>query len=570
MEGNKYDQKLRKMSRQPLRYVAIFLLLLINLEDAFANPRYFILFNDKANSPFSINKPTGFLSERAISRRARQKIQITENDLPVNPSYLSALRQTGALVIFESRWFNGAVVEATADQLDAIKKLSFYKGIELNLPIANLTTRSPGVARIGSLNEKFATNDVPDYGRMRDQLALLGIEQLHQRGLRGENMIIAVFDNGFIGANERDFFKPIFEEKRLLDSYNFLTRQSNVFTTGTHGHNVLSFIAAYKPGTVVGAAFKATFALYTTESDQFESPYEEVTWLMAAERADSLGVDVINSSLGYYDFAGEFNTPAYNYPYKSMDGKTTIISKAARFATRKGILVVNAAGNEGNNKDWKYIMAPADVDSVLSVGATDYMRNYAPLSSIGPNAIGQQKPDIAAVGLGAIYGNASGGASSGSGTSYASPQIAGLAAVLWQAYPTLTAQQIITALKKSGHQAAKPDNFLGYGVPDVKRAEASILNEIPVLGVEPGGLRFIVLSPNPAQERLTLDFPAYLVGRKVNISIVQPNGTTISNAATTIQNKLTVDITNLKSGIYILHINTKDQSRSFKFLRTQG
>jgi serine protease AprX len=556
------------MSKQLFRLVTIFLPLISSMCAVNASPRYLLLFKDKANSPFSISKPTDFLSDRAISRRAKQGIQINESDLPVNPAYINAIKQTGALVIFPSRWFNGVVLEATNAQLEEIQKLPFYKGIELNLPIANLTTKSPGIERIGAVTEKFATNEELDYGRMREQLALLGIDQLHQRSLRGENMLIAVFDNGFAGANERDFFKHIFDEKRLVDSYNFHTRQANVFASGTHGHNVLSFIAAYKPGTVIGAAFKASFALYTTENDLVESPYEEVTWLIAAERADSLGVDVINSSLGYYEFEREFNTPAYNYPYSSMDGKTTIISRAARYASRKGMLVVNAAGNQGNNAAWKYILAPADVDSVLSVGATDYMRNYASLSSIGPNAAGQQKPDVAAVGQGAIFGNASGGASSGNGTSYASPQIAGLAAVLWQAYPTLTAQQIMDALKKSGHQAAKPDNKLGYGVPDVKRAEAIIQAESPVLSIEKEGLHAIVLSPNPAQDLLMLEFPSHLVGKKGDIAIILPNGKLLSNSSETIRTQVTVNTSHLEAGLYILRLQIKKQVRSFKFLKS--
>jgi serine protease AprX len=557
------------MSIQPIRLATIFFLLMLSIAGATATPRYLVLFKDKANSPFSISKPTDYLSQRSVAKRARQGIPINESDLPVNPAYIQAIKQTGAQVVFPTRWFNGAVVEATTAQLDDIKKLPFYKGIELNLPIANLTTQSPGVVRIGAVTEKFATNEELDYGRMRDQLALLGIDQLHQRSLRGENMLIAVFDNGFAGANDRDFFKHIFEEKRLVDSFNFLSRQPNVFTTGDHGHNVLSLIAAYKPGTVIGAAFKASFALYTTESDLFEAPYEEVTWLMAAERADSLGVDVINSSLGYNKFAREFDTPAYNYPYSSMDGKTTIISRAARIATRKGMLVVNAAGNEGSNEAWKFILAPADVDSVLTVGATDYMRNYASLSSIGPNAANQLKPDVAAVGLGTIIGNAAGGASSGRGTSYASPQIAGLAAVLWQAYPTLTAQEIISALKRSGHQAASPDNRLGYGVPDVKRAEAIIQAESLVLGTEKDGLHGIMLSPNPAYDRVTLNFPGHMVGKKVESAIISLNGTTLSKALETIQSQNSITTSHLNPGLYILRIQIKEQVRSFKFLKSE-
>jgi serine protease AprX len=552
-----------------IRYVLsviLFYCLGLNCSFGQSNPRYFVLFKDKASSPFTVNKPSEYLSARAIARRNRQNIPVTQNDFPVNPSYIAAVKQTGALAIFPSRWFNGLVVEASASQLEAIKKLSFYKGIELNLPIANLTSKSPGVERIAASESKLETTVDIDYGKMRDQLALLGVDQLHQKGFHGENMLIAVFDNGFVKANEIDYFKPIFDDKRLTDSYNFLTRTSNVYATGDHGRAVLSIIAANKPGTLVGPAFKANFALYTTESDLIESPYEEVTWLMAAERADSLGVDVINSSLGYYSFDGEFNTDAYNYPYSKMDGKTTIISRAARIASRKGMIVTNAAGNEGD-KTWHHIVAPADVDSVLSVGATNYLRNYASFSSVGPNAIEQIKPDVAAVGDGTIFGSALGTASSGKGTSYSSPQIAGLATILWQAYSNLTSQQIINVLKKSGHQAAKPDNLLGYGVPDVLRAEAIILADFPILGTENEDLGSIVLSPNPAKDRIELDFPSNLEGQKATFGIILPDGKVLSSNNLTVQSKTSLAVNNLQTGLYLLRITVKNQIRTFKFLK---
>ncbi|WP_149242702.1 S8 family peptidase [Dyadobacter sp. 32] len=554
------------MNRRYILLIISLFLCGINLGNAQSNPRYLILFKDKAGSPYSVNKPNEYLSARSIERRARQKIQITENDFPVNPAYVVAVKQTGAAAIFPSRWFNGLVVEASASQLEAIKKLSFFKGIELNLPIANITSKSPGVERSLAIHQKFETTEDIDYGRMRDQLALIGVDHLHQKGLHGENMLIAVFDNGFVKANEIDYFKPIFDEKRLVDSYNFLSRQSNVYEgSDPHGRNVWSTIAAYKPGTLVGAAYKASFALYTTENNSGESPYEEVTWLMAAERADSLGVDVINSSLGYYDFLSEFNTPAYNYPYSKLDGKTTIISKAARFACRKGIIVVNAAGNEGSN-GWGKLVAPADVDSVLTVGSTDYLRNRAANSSLGPNAAGQLKPDVAAVGVGAIIGNSTGGASSSSGTSFASPQIAGLAAILWQGYPNLTSQQIISVLKKSGHQASKPDTLLGYGVPDGELAEAIILTDYPILGAEIEVLHSVILSPNPVQDNLILNFPASMTGN-ATFTIIHSNGVELSRQRKTVQSQTELNTGHLNSGLYLLRIHFKNQISTLKFLK---
>lgn len=549
-----------------LLLTSILTLLLSEFSQAQTNPRYLVLFKDKAASPYSINRPTEFLSAKAIARRNKQNIAITENDFPVNPAYVTAIKQTGATVIYSSRWFNGTLVEASAGQLAAIQNLNFYKGIEQNHALANLTTPSAGL-RIGATeNGTQATADL-DYGRMREQLTLMGVEHLHQAGFQGENMLVAVFDGGFNRANELEFLKPLFAENRVLDTHDFISRNSNVYDDDSHGLNVLSIIAANQPGTMIGAAFKANFVLYRTENVFMETPYEEVTWLLAAERADSIGVDVINSSLGYNTFEGEFNTPAYNYTYQNMDGKTTIISRAARIATRKGMLVVNSAGNEGN-KAWKYVSAPADVDSVLSIGATTLDKSYAAFSSIGPNAIGQQKPDVSAVGSGTVLGNSTGtgNVTSGNGTSYSAPLIAGLATILWQAFPNLTAQEIIQALKKSGHLAANPDNFLGYGVPNAALAEEILKNGV-VLGTEPEAIDAVILSPNPAEQDITLTFPPALIGKKSTISIISQSGKTFSSNQVILSKTQPIQTSSLHAGLYLIKVDVLNRSRTLKFIK---
>ena len=533
-----------------------------------SNPRYLILFKDKANSPYSISRPTEFLSERAVARRSNQNIAITENDFPVNPAYVAAILQTGASVIYSSRWFNGSLVEASAAQLASIKNLSFYKGIEQNHALANLTTPSAGLSRIAQTFETKNTTADLDYGLMQQQLAVIGVDKLHQKGFHGENMLIGILDAGFYRANELTYLKSLFDEKRVIDTHDFVSREANVYNDDSHGLNVLSTIAANQPGTMIGAAFKASFALYRTENVFMETPYEEVTWLLGAERADSAGVDVLSSSLGYNTFDGEFDSPEYNYTYQSMDGKTTIISRAARIATRKGILVVNSAGNEGN-KAWRYISAPADVDSVASIGATTLNKTIAAFSSVGPNAVGQLKPDLAAVGSGTVVGNGTGtgSATTSNGTSFSAPQIAGLATILWQAYPRLTAQQIITALKKSGNQANSPDNFLGFGVPDGALAAEIINNDFAVLGAEPDILNSIILSPNPVQQDLILTIPASLVGKKSTLSLISQSGKIIWQNQYILNSTLPISTTLLSSGLYLIKVDILNQSRTLKFVK---
>ncbi|CAG5069519.1 hypothetical protein DYBT9623_02255 [Dyadobacter sp. CECT 9623] len=548
-------------------FTVIFIIAAIsNAAFAQSNPRYLVLFKDKAGSPYSVDKPADFLSERAVARRMRQNISVTNADLPVNPAYITALKQTGAQLIFPSRWFNGVLVEASATQLDAIKKLAFFKGIELNLPVANVSEKSPGIQRVAKTNEKFEAAEDLDYGNMNAQLALMEVPELHKKGFQGENMLIAVMDNGFVNGNTLGFLNQLRTENRILDTYDFLNRETNVYNSGSHGINVLSTMAAYQPGTMIGAAFKASYALYHTENDFGESPYEEITWLLAAERADSLGADVINTSLGYYSFDDDFASDAYNYTYEDMDGKTTIISRAARYATRTGMLVVNSAGNEGNNS-WRYITAPADVDSVLTVGASNYDRSYAALSSIGPNAAGQQKPDLAAVGVGTVVGTISGSAASGNGTSFSSPLIAGLAAILWQAHPSLTAQQIIYVLKKSGHQAAAPDNLLGYGVPSAVKAEQIIADEFTPLGTEKELVSAIVLAPNPVTSNVTLTIPPALIGKHARLNLLGINGVSRYDKNERLTESHTIFAGDLPAGLYLISIQVDNQERILKFIK---
>lgn len=528
--------------------------------------RYLILLKNKDNSPYSVSRPEAFLSPKSIERRTKQNIPITSQDLPVNPSYVIQLKATGARVIFTSRWFNGLVVEADETQLASIKKLSFYKGIELNKPI--YAAVDVGITRTSNQSRTSQTFEEFDYGKMKNQIQILGADYFHEKKILGENMLIGVFDNGFSRMDQLGYFSKLFEDKRIIDTYDFVAQETNVFDDGSHGTNTLSTIAAYEPGNMIGVAPKASFALYQTENNGGESPYEEVTWLLAAERADSLGVDIISSSLGYNYFDGKYNTPEYNYTYADMDGHTTIVSRAARYASRKGILVVNSAGNEGSNS-WKYIIAPADVDSVFSIGATDYSLNYANFSSIGPNAIGQTKPDISAVGQGVYVGNniGTGTATTSNGTSFSAPQIAGLCALVWQAFPILTAQQVISIIKKTGHLAANPDNYLGYGVPDLRKIEAIFELEYKPLATTNEKKEDITISPNPITNYIQLQIPDYLVGEKAQIWIYTNNGTLLSEMNMELTKQTFLPFSNTISGLYLIKLETNSIRITKKFVK---
>ena len=523
-------------------------------------PRYLIYFKDKANSTFSAQKPEVFLSPRSIARRQRQGIAVTSSDFPVNPAYIQAVQQTGAKVFFTSRWFNAALLEATDAQWAAIKNLPFYKSTERNLPIAPAST--PGLARLGAVHDKFGTQETIDYGRTQGQLAMLGIPETHEKGFRGEGMFIAVLDAGFPKANEVRYLKPVFDSKRMLDTYDFVSRKKSVYDNHPHGLNCLSIIGAEQPGLIVGAAYKASFALYRTENNFNETPYEEATWIMAAERADSMGVDIISSSLGY----NLFDNPVYDYSVQQLDGRTALISKAAIHAARRGMLVVSSAGNSGNDP-WKFVTPPADADSVLAIGATLANRSYAPFSSIGPTTDGRIKPDVSAQGVGTIIGNAAGGASSGNGTSFSAPLIAGMAAVLWQEFPYLTAQQLIKVLQEAGSQAANPDNLLGYGIPTIQRAEEIARRDYAPLAVEPGALVSVELYPNPTREEVYLRFGKNQVPAATEAQILSAAGIALTPITPIIEADFRLPVGTLAAGLYFVKITTPQGVRVLKFVK---
>lgn len=533
------------------------------------HPRYLVLLKDKANSPFSFQKPTDFLSQKSVQRRSNQNIALTEQDLPVNPSYVAQIRQTGAQVIFTSRWFNGVLVEASDTQLASIKNLSCYKGLERNLPLANSnSTPTPGLSRVSNTKGKLDIETTIDHGRMTAQLEILGVPDFHSTGFQGQGKLIAVLDAGFSRADELTFFETLFSERRVKDTFDFISRDNKVYDDHFHGLHVLSTIAAYEPGQLVGAAYKADFALYRSENVSSETPYEEVTWLLAAERADSLGADIISSSLGYNTFSGEFDQPSYNYSYENMDGITTIISRAARFASRKGMLVVNSAGNSGNDA-WQYITAPADVDSVLVVGSVGLTMQRSSFSSIGPTANGILKPDIAAVGGGAVIGSntGTGNVTAGSGTSYAAPQIAGFAALLWQKYSFLTAQQLANVIRKSGNQADVPDNFLGYGIPYLQTAEEIIAKDYPITGDDDTLWNQINLFPNPTQDNVYVKLPGNSNFADTQLRLLSSTGLTLWESTNKSEIMAAIPAARLCAGIYFVQITSGGRSKTVKFVK---
>ncbi|MGF2410950.1 S8 family serine peptidase [Ferruginibacter sp.] len=465
------------------KIILLFLIITAFANNSFSQTRYIIRLKDKSTSPYSLNNPSVYLTNRAIQRRTKYSIAIDSADLPVTPRYIDSIRLAGAVTILNtSKWLNQVAIQTT-DAAALIKINSFPFVISAN-PIAalvqpteiavNKKLDATGNFLPGDPIPQNTVSDYYSYGQSFGQVHLHNGEFLHNRGFRGEGMQMAILDAGFYHYLSLPTFDSIRNNNQVLGTWDFVAGNASVDEDHTHGMNCLSSIAANMPGVFMGTAPKTSFYLYRTEDAATEYPIEEQNWAAGAERADSLGVDVCSVSLGYFTF----DNAAYNHTYADMDGNTTIIAKAADIAAKKGMLIVVAAGNEGASS-WHYIISPADADSVMAIGAVNTSGAVGSFSSYGPSSDGQIKPSVAAVGVGAVVANASTGQPTfGNGTSFACPNMAGLSTCLWQAFPEVNNIAIINTLQQAANRASNPDNRTGYGIPDMKKAFVMLIKQL--------------------------------------------------------------------------------------------
>ena len=506
-----------------------------------AQNRYVVFFSDKNATPYRIDNPTEYLSARAISRRQKQGIAITSQDLPVNPAYVDGVRSLGAETFFTTKWMNGVLIQAQESLINSIESLTYVDSVVFVAPGSKLTSNGRK-GEIEELAEELAETDT--------QVKMLGVDALHDKGYKGEGIIMAIFDGGFTGVNTVDAFKHIYDGNRLIYAKNLVNNNNNVYQYSNHGTKVLSAIAGLVSSQFEGTAYNADISLFITEDGATEYRIEEYNWLMAAEMADSLGVDIINGSLGYYDF----DDVSMNYTYKDMDGKTTIVSQAAKLASDRGMLVVVSAGNEGN-KAWKYITAPADAENILSVGSVTSKGLISDFSSIGPSADGRIKPEVMAMGSSTVLVNEAGIVSNSSGTSFATPLLAGFAACMWQAYPDLTNLELIDFILQNSTLYANPNNRYGYGIPNYK---------------------FIISNISEDNNTGTSAYPNPLFGDELNITtasrgevrvkLYSPQGKLLFENSMD-REHLTYDTSNLKAGVYILTVEANKETSKFRIIK---
>ncbi|MBW7892647.1 MAG: S8 family serine peptidase [Chitinophagaceae bacterium] len=435
--------------------------------------KYIIVLKDKQHNPFSLNHPGQYLSAKSVERRRRQQIAIDSTDLPVTPAYLDSIKNAGEVAIINtSKWLNQALIQT--DDASALEKINQFSFVRSSAKVSpRISSRREHETRkyelpvmpLKRIQKVQDENDALDYGNMSAQVKIHEGDFLHNMGFRGEGMTIAMLDAGYYHYDTNPAFDSIRLNNQILGTWDFVDNKADVSEEHYHGMVCLSTIAANRPGLLVGTAPKANFYLFRTEDVGVEYPTEEQNWVVAAEKADSLGVDLITSSLGY----NTFSNPVYDYTYEEMDGQTAIITRGAEMAAQKGIFVTNSAGNSGQDS-WHYIIAPADGEHVLAIGAVNYSKDAAPFSSYGPAADGRTKPNVASVGWGTVIADTYGNPSTTNGTSLANPNLAGLIACLWQAFPEFTNAAIFDAVQRSADKFNTPDDRVGFGIPNMRIA----------------------------------------------------------------------------------------------------
>jgi hypothetical protein len=538
--------------------------------------KYLIHFSDKNNNGFSLSDPHAFLSNKSIERRAKQNIQIDSTDLPVTNSYVDSLSKLpGIRILNHSKWFNQVLISLTdTTQLQQVSQFSFVRLFE---PVNNSARKKiPGKVsgiQTNIFKRSLATlktfgSDTLNYGASQGQIYIHNGEYLHKLGFHGEGMTIAMLDDGFNNYLTNPAFDSIRNENRILGTYDFVNLKVSVNEEDQHGANCFSIIAADLPGTFIGTAPAASYWLFKTEDITSETPFEEENWVSAAEFADSAGVDLISTSLGY----GYFDDSVYNIDYPKRNGHTSLVSRAANFAVSKGMVVTASAGNSGGLTDeQKYILCPADGDSVYAVGSVDASGQIANSSSWGPNSSGQVKPDGVSVGEGAFFVAADGNVNSGSGTSYSNPNLAGLITCLWQAFPEFASHEILNAVRLSSNLYSNPNDRNGYGLPDFEKAYTILQNKKMATYNQLLGNDWIRAFPIPFQQSFKLLIKPTISGT-ASLQLLDVSGKTIMKRSISIsadQLELSeFEITqSLSTGIYFIRYSDQKERRTLKLIK---
>lgn len=527
-----------------------FLLILVVANFGYAQIQdAWVYFNDKPSSATFLANPLTMLTQRSLDRRTAQNIALDITDVPVEQSYITQISAVpGITVMAKSKWLNALHIRGTQTNIQALTALSFVN----HVTFANHSLNPGGRIvqnsnKIQAVNKQYDVEVTYNYGGSQNQIEMLNGHLLHQQNFTGQGKIIAVLDSGFTGVDTAAPFQNLMTNNQILGGYNFPDQNSNYFFRHNHGTNVLSTMGGFVDGQLVGTAPNAQYYLFITEDINSENPVEESYWVEGAELADYYGADVINSSLGYFDY----DVAAYSHQYNDMIGNKTFASRGANMAFNKGIVVVISAGNSGATAN-PHIGTPADAIGALTIGAVNSLETYASFSSIGPSFDGRVKPDVCAKGAGTTVASPTGTIYTSNGTSFSSPVMAGMVATFWSAVPNLTAQQVVNFIKQSADNYNAPTNQKGYGIPDFQLALANALN----LEIIKTNQSFLVY-PNPAENQITFQLEN---NQKGIVYFYDVLGQKIVEKEIS-ENNNVIDIQNLSKGVYYYNF---ESDRVFK------
>ncbi len=534
----------------------IVLLLILVVSSVTAQQDALVFFADKENVSSALENPITILTQDAIDRKQLHGTPIDARDVPVNENYILNLKNTSGITVFaKSKWMNCVYVRGSETVINNLLNEPFVTSVEFLDKSLNFFPGGGDTPDTKFAQENQSSRISYDYGAAENQTVMIGADFLHELDFAGEGMVVAVLDNGFPSVFNNPAFTHLVDENRILDTYDFVTREINADGTGSHGTRTFSDIGALLGDEMTGTAPQASFYLYVTEDGLEESPVEEAYWVEALERADSLGVDVVNTSLGYQDF----DNPAYDHQYEDLDGETTISARGANHAFDKGMLLVTSAGNDGQS--FVNVATPADALGIFTIGAVDADENYAAFSSIGPTVDGRIKPDVMAQGVASAVIDTMGEVVFNSGTSFSSPIMAGAITSLWQSRPETTNAQIMQVVRESAHLFDNPTDQMGYGIPNMEDA----YNALQVLSnAEISQATQIAMYPNPASTHIAFSLPNNAVKASVTIYAITGNLVLEENEVAA---DYQIDVSSLATGAYIIQVTTGTATNTFKLIK---
>lgn len=538
-----------------MRKIYLFLFLVSSFV-GFSQEDAWVYFKDKPGAQTYLDNPLTMLSQRALDRRSNQGIALDSKDVPIYQPYIDQVAaSTGITVKAKSKWFNCVHVRGLQVDITALTSLYFVEKVEFanrSISVSKISATKQDKTRPVSKTLQTSTNF--NYGNSANQIQMLNGHLLHQSNYTGSGKIIAVMDGGFPGVNTAPTFARLRDNNQILGGYDYVNRNADFYTGISHGTSVLSLMGGFVDNALVGTAPDASYYLFITEDGPNESPLEMSNWVDAAEEADRLGVDIINTSLGYTTF----DNSNYNFAYNDMNGTTTFISKGLDVAFSRGMVCVVSAGNDGNEA-WHYISAPADAVNALTIGAVKADETYAAFSSQGPTFDGRVKPDVTAQGQNPYVSGATGTiTNSGSGTSYSGPIVAGMVACLWQALPAKTNQQIKQLITQSADRYAAPTVEYGYGIPDFSLA---LTNGLSVTTFSNNDF---VVYPNPATDSISVTLAEGFSSGNIVLYTVLGQKVLEEKMTTT---SSVISIKSLIKGTYLYTILSNGFSKSGKIVK---